>query len=111
MRYQGAKTHMNESVQNKTQTTTWSSTRSAEDLRQQQRNDADIGPILQAKLTGNKPSSQDMVTRTPASRHYWILWDSLAVYDGILCKKFVKRDVPPVSGTLKYEDGDTPSDA
>ena len=72
--------------------TTWSSTRSAEDLRQQQRNDADIGPILEAKLTGNKPSSQDMVTRSPASRHYWILRDSLAVYDGILCKKFVKRD-------------------
>ena len=72
--------------------TTWSSTRSAEDLHQQQRNDANIGPILEAKLTGNKPSSQDMVTRSPASRHYWILWDSLAVYDGILCKKFVKRD-------------------
>ena len=72
--------------------TTWSSTRSAEDLCQQQKNDADIGPILESKLTGNKPSSQDMVTRSQASRHYWILWDSLAVYDGILCKKFVKRD-------------------
>ena len=72
--------------------TTWSNMRSAEDLRQQQRNDADIGPILEAKLTGYKLSSQDMVTRSPASRHYWILLDSLAVYDGILCKKFVKHD-------------------
>ena len=28
------------------------------------------------KITGNKPSSHDLVTRSPASRHYWILWDS-----------------------------------
>ena len=94
--------------------TTWSSTRPFEDLSQQQRNNADIGPILEAKLTGKKPSSQDMVTQSPASSHNWILWDSLAVNDGILSKELVKRDGSGeylqfvVPSSMKK---DTPSDA
>ena len=72
--------------------TFWASTRPKEELGKLQREDPDIGPILSAKVTGNKPSSQDMVTCSPATRHYWILWDSLVVYDGILLKKFIKRD-------------------
>ena len=57
-----------------------------------QKEDPDIGPILEAKILGDKLSSQKMVTRSTASRHYWILWDSLAVYDAILFKKLIKRD-------------------
>ena len=72
--------------------TFWASTRPKGELGKLQREDPDIGPILSAKVTGNKPSSQDMVTCSPATRHYWILWDSLVVYDGILLKKFIKRD-------------------
>ena len=72
--------------------TFWASTRPKEELGKLQREDPDIGPILSAKVTGNKPSNQDMVTCSPATRHYWILWDSLVVYDGILLKKFIKRD-------------------
>ena len=72
--------------------TTWSKTRSVEELRKLQKEDSDIGPILEAKVLGDKLSSQEMVTRSPASRYYWILWDSLAVYDDILFKKFIKRD-------------------
>ena len=67
-------------------------TRPKEELGKLQREDPDIGPILSAKVTGNKPSSQDMVTCSPATRHYWILWGSLVVYDGILLKKFIKRN-------------------
>ena len=66
------------------------STRPKEELGKLQREDPDIGPILPAKATGNKPSSQEMVTCSPATRHYEILWDSLVVYDGILL--FIKRD-------------------
>ena len=73
-------------------TTFGANTRPKEELGKLQREDPDIGPILSAKVTGNKPSSQDMVTCSPATRHYWILWDSLVVYDGILLKKFIKRD-------------------
>ena len=72
--------------------TFWASTRSKEELSRLQKEDPDIGPILAAKVSGNKPSSQDMVTCSPATRHYWILWDSLDVKDDLLVKKFIKRD-------------------
>lgn len=72
--------------------TYWAGTRSTEDLCKLQRDDPDIGPLLTAKISGSKPSSQDMVTLSPASRHYWILWDSLVLQDGLLFKKFLKRD-------------------
>ena len=73
-------------------TTFGANTRPKEELGKLQREDPDIGPILSAKVTGNKPSNQDMVTCSPATRHYWILWDSLVVYHGILLKKFIERD-------------------
>ena len=41
---------------------------------------------------------QDMVTHSPATRHYWIIWDSLRLQDGILMKKFLKQD-----GTGEYQ--------
>lgn len=43
-------------------------------------------------MSGKSPSSQEMVTRSPANRHFWMLWDSLVVIDGILFKKFIKHD-------------------
>jgi hypothetical protein len=38
-----------------------------------------------------------MTGASPASRHYWILWDSLKVVNGVLIKMFRKRD-----GTAEY---------
>ena len=73
-------------------TTFWASTRPLQDLLRLQREDTDIGPIILAMESGKRPSSQEMVTRSPACRHYWILWDSLVLRDGILFKKFLKRD-------------------
>lgn len=70
----------------------WASSRSAEELRSLQREDPDIGPIVSAMLEDKRPSSQEMVTHSPATRHYWILWDSLRFQDGILMKKFMKQD-------------------
>ncbi|MCW4336191.1 MAG: RNase H-like domain-containing protein [Candidatus Thiodiazotropha endolucinida] len=72
--------------------TAWSSTRCVSDLQKLQSGDPDIGPILEAKQAGKRPSSQDMVTRSPACRHYWILWESLVVIDKLLFKKFAKQD-------------------
>ena len=42
--------------------------------------------------SGKRPSSKKMVTRSPACRHYWILWDSLILKDVILFKKLLKKD-------------------
>ena len=76
----------------------WASSRSVEELRKLQMEDPDIGPIVAAKLEGKRPRSQDMVTHSPATRHYWIIWDSLRLQDGILMKKFLKQD-----GTEEYQ--------
>ena len=43
-------------------------------------------------MAGKRPSSQEMVTCSHATRHYWILWDSLVLRDGILLKRFFKQD-------------------
>ena len=72
--------------------TFWARTRPKEELSRLQRADPDIGPILAAKVSSNKPSSQEMVTCSPATSHYWILLDALEVQDGILLKTFLKRD-------------------
>ena len=63
-----------------------------EELRKLQREDPDIGPIVEAKLEGKRPSSQDMVRHSPATRHYWIIGDSLTLQDGVLVKKYLKQD-------------------
>ncbi|MCG8046377.1 MAG: RNase H-like domain-containing protein, partial [Candidatus Thiodiazotropha endolucinida] len=62
------------------------------DLQKAQSEDPDVGPIQQAKVTGIRPSSPEMVTKGPALRHYWVQWDSLQVCNGVLFKKFVKKD-------------------
>ena len=84
--------------------TSWSSTRSAGDLQKLQREDSDIGPILEAKEAGKRPTGQDMATRSLACRHYWILWDSLVVIDRLLFKQFIKQD-----GSGEYNQFITPS--
>ena len=65
---------------------------SAAEVSKGQIDDPDIGPILQAILSDKKPTSQEMVTKSPACRHYWVIWDSLEVRDGALYKRFLRRD-------------------
>ena len=72
--------------------TTWIGEKTVADLQNAQSNDTDIGPLLQAKMAGNRPTSQEMVTKSPAARHYWVLWDSLEVHNNVLYKRFVKKD-------------------
>ena len=70
----------------------WVEGQSSKDLQKLQLNDPDIGPILAAKLSDSRPKSQDMITKSPACRHYWIIWDVLVIKDRILLKKFFKKD-------------------
>ena len=63
---------------------------SAAEISKCQFDDADIGPILGAKLSGVKLTNQEMVPKSPACRHYWVIWDSLEVKEGILYKRFLK---------------------
>ena len=53
-------------------------------LRTLQEADPDIQPILTAKTENKWPSSSDMVTRSPAARHYWVLFESTELENGVL---------------------------
>lgn len=57
-----------------------------------QEEDENIGPIYKALREGMKPSSVDMMRSSPETRHYWILWDSLSLRDGVMYKTFTKLD-------------------
>ena len=57
-----------------------------------QSKDPDIALIFQAKVANSRPSSTDMVGKSPAARHYWIIWDSLELKEGVLYKHFQKAD-------------------
>ena len=47
------------------------------DLSMKQKEDADIKIVYENMCEGCKcPDSSDMVTKSPAARHYWIIWDS-----------------------------------
>ena len=77
--------------------TSWFQGKSTAELRKLQENDSDIGPILRAFASERRPTSQEMSVMSPASRHYWIIWDALFFQDSLLCKKFIKKD-----GTGEY---------
>ena len=59
--------------------------------------DPDIGPIFTAKIEDSRPTGAIMITRSPASRHYWILWEALEMVNGVLYKRHTKQD-----GTAEY---------
>ena len=77
--------------------TSWFQGKSTAELRKLQENDSDIGPILRAFASERRPTNQEMSVMSPASRHYWIIWDTLILQDSLLCKKFIKKD-----GTGEY---------
>ena len=41
---------------------------------------------------GNRPNSGDVAILSPATRHYWLQWDSLCLKDGVLHRKFHRKD-------------------
>ena len=70
----------------------WLSTYSAEQMAQKQQEDPDIGPVLEWKKTGSRPASSAVRHHSPATRHYWLYWDSLTLVDGLLFRRFTKKD-------------------
>ena len=55
----------------------WASEQNQSTIRSLQYEDPDISPILQAKIQDCKPSASTMARYSPATRHYWIIWDVL----------------------------------
>ena len=68
------------------------------DLSMKQKEDPDIKFVYESMLKGCKrPDSSDLVTKSPAARHYWIIWDSLKMSNGLLYKESLQKN-----GESKY---------
>ena len=69
-----------------------------EDLASKQREDPDISFVYESLLKGRKrPSSSEVVTKRPAARHYWVIWNSLSLDNGLVVKECLQKN-----GLSKY---------
>ena len=70
----------------------WSSETDRNRIRTLQESDPDLNVIMKAVKTREKPSHNKIVTVSPAARYYWSIWESLAIHDGCLYRKFYRKD-------------------
>ncbi|VDI20887.1 Hypothetical predicted protein [Mytilus galloprovincialis] len=56
------------------------------------KNDPDLGPLLKWKKSGQRPTKSDIQQNSTATRHYWHIWDSIVLINGLLYKNFSRRD-------------------
>ena len=70
----------------------WAGIYASSTLKRMQEKDPDIGLILQSMESGERPLPAVVSKESPATRHYWIQWDKLKIKDGLLFRKFHKRD-------------------
>ena len=62
------------------------------ELRTKQLKDPDIEPLIKWKEDGKRPIGKEVSSASPATHHYWLYWDALFLTEGVLFRKFAKRD-------------------
>ena len=70
----------------------WAQVYSPAVMRKKQLEDLDVGPVLRWYEGGKRPYGAEVSAASPATRHYWNCWDSLAISGGVLYRKFMKKD-------------------
>ena len=70
----------------------WSNGYSIKDLQDMQEEDSDIGPVVKWFSSGSKPEGSIAASASPATRYYLQCWDALVLKNGILMRKFEKKD-------------------
>ena len=70
----------------------WAGICSQSELIKMQHDDEDIGQVMCWLRDGQRPKSSDLLRSSRSLRHYWCLWDSFKVINGILYKKFIRKD-------------------
>ena len=61
-------------------------------LKQKEVADSDIGPVLKFMEEGRRPFGAVVYATSPATRHYRNCWGLLEVRDGVLFRKYSKRN-------------------
>ena len=72
--------------------TTWRESYAPEKLSKLQQNDPDISLLLDCLKKQQKPAVADLGLCSPASRHYFNLWDSLTLVNNVVYKKFLQHN-------------------
>ena len=62
------------------------------ELRSKQLKDTDIAPLIKWKEDRKRPIGKEVSSSSPATCHYWLYLDALFLTDGVLFRKFMKRD-------------------
>lgn len=70
----------------------WSNGYSIKDLRDMQMADRDIGQVVSWLEVGVKPTGNIVNVASLATRHYLQCWDALELNNGILMRRFNKKD-------------------
>lgn len=60
----------------------------SEELREAQKEDEDISPIVEWKDKGARPSWKEVAGSSEAAKSYWAQWDSLVMESGVLKRKW-----------------------
>ena len=72
--------------------TPWEGGYSRSELQKLQQDDPDHGPLFKWKESDQRPTNTEVQRNSAATRHYWHLWGSIEIKDGLLCKMFCRRD-------------------
>ena len=56
------------------------------------RHDLDLGPVGDWLQSGRRPPSSLVETASPATRHFWCHWENLSLQEGVLYRKFPRKD-------------------
>ena len=62
------------------------------ELRARQLKDPDIAPLMKWKEEGKRPTGKEVSSTSPATCHYWLYWEALFLTEGVLFRRFAKRD-------------------
>ena len=71
---------------------TWGAVGNPAFLRKTQRQDSEIAPVFGWKTLGERPPYREMEAECPEIRHYWCQWEYLEVHDGVLLRRFFRKD-------------------
>ena len=82
----------NDSTANTPEPEPWVIPDSARELQRKQLEDPDIAPIIRWKEEGNRPFGPTVAVTSQTTCHYWLYWDNICLLDGVLFRKFEKRD-------------------
>ncbi len=72
--------------------TEWGSIHSAAELRRKQAADNDISPVLKWLAQEKPPTSHEVASSSPATRHYWVQKAILQTRDGVLYRSFLRKN-------------------